>query len=395
MSGDRGAAPPDVLVDRDGRFLRAATVRPGGGRQRLVDLAVDRDDGGLRSGAIVRGRVVGHLPGGEAAFVAVGGALPGLLANADVRPPRRLSAGETVTVQVKAEAHAGKGPTCTMDVALPGRFLVHVPALTGIVVSKRLGHPPVRGRLAERIRRIVGDLGLPGAGWVARLGAVDAPDGLLATEAEHLALRWRDLASADDPAPTVLDPGPIAPVRLLTERGGRPIGAIRVADPSVLAALRAWCADAAPDLAASIVAEPAGTTPFETADVEDEIAGLLDRRVALPGGGGLVFDRTEALWVIDVNGGDRASALAVDLAAAVEIGRQIRLRNLGGVIVVDFITPDRPADGERVVLALSGAVADDPAATHVYGMSRLGLVEMTRTRRGPPLIDILTTPTDP
>jgi ribonuclease E/ribonuclease G len=162
-----------------------------------------------------------------------------------------------------------------------------------------------------------------------------------------------------------------------------------VTDAAVLAEIRRWCAEAAPDLAAAIVAEPPDGRPFETADVETEIEGLLERRVLLPGGGGLVFDRTEALWVVDVNGGDRAGALAIDIDAAAEVARQVRLRNLGGVIVVDFVTPDRAVDGERVVQALAGAVADDPVATHVYGMSRLGLVEMTRARRGPPLIDVL------
>lgn len=387
--GPRASAAPDLLVDRDGPVLRAATVRPGGGARRLVDLAVDRADAGTRSGAILRGRVVGHLPGGEAAFVDVGGALPGLLPVADVRPRRVPAAGERLVLQVKAEAQGAKGPTLTMDAALPGRFLVHVPHAPGVVVSRRIGQGPARGRLVARLRGILGDLGLPSSGWVARQGAADAPDALLAAEAEHLALRWRDVATADGPAPALLDPGPSAPLRLLTERGGRPVGAVRVADAAVLAELRRWCAEAAPDLAAVLVAEPADSRPFETADVETEIEGLLERRVPLPGGGGLVFDRTEALWVVDVNGGDRAGALAIDIDAATEVARHVRLRNLGGVIVIDFVTPDRAADGERVVQALAGAVADDPVATHVHGMSRLGLVEMTRARRGPPLIDVL------
>lgn len=391
-SGPRGSAAPDLLVDRDGPLLRAATVRPGGGARRLIDLAVDRADGDLRSGAVVRGRVVGHLPGGEAAFVDVGGRLPALLPVADVRPRRTPVAGERLILQVKAEAQGPKGATVTMDAALPGRFLVHVPHAPGVVVSRRIGQGPARGRLVARLRTLLGDLGLPASGWVARQGAAEAPDALLAAEAEHLALRWRDLAAADGPAPTLLDPGPSAPQRLLTELGGRPVGAIRVADAAVLASLRDWCGEAAPDLAAALVVEPAGARPFESADVEDEIEDLLERRVPLPGGGGLVFDRTEALWVVDVNGGERAGALAVDLEAAAEVARQVRLRNLGGVIVIDFVTPDRAADGERVVQALAGAVADDPVATHVYGMSRLGLVEMTRARRGPPLIDVLKPP---
>ena len=107
------------------------------------------------------------------------------------------------------------------------------------------------------------------------------------------------------------------------------------------------------------------------------------------GGGSLVIERTEALTAVDVNGGERGTPLAVNLEAARELARQLRLRNIGGVVVVDFISMKAPAEGEQVVQTLSGAVAGDPAGTQVYGMSRLGLVELTRARRGPALAEVL------
>ena len=105
-----------------------------------------------------------------------------------------------------------------------------------------------------------------------------------------------------------------------------------------------------------------------------------------------MIERTEAMTVIDVNAGERGNALAVNLEAVPEIARQVRLRNVGGIIVIDFITMTGRGDGERLLDALAAAVADDPAQTEVYGLSKLGLVEMTRARRGPTLADVLSAP---
>jgi Rne/Rng family ribonuclease len=123
--------------------------------------------------------------------------------------------------------------------------------------------------------------------------------------------------------------------------------------------------------------------------VEREIRQALQTKVPLPSGGYLYIQPTEALAVVDVNSGERGNPLATNLDACVEIARQLRLRNIGGIIVVDFVNMARAGDREAVIQRLSNAVADDAVATHVYGMSRLGLVEMTRARRGPPLADLL------
>jgi len=377
--------PPDLLVDRAGPLLRAALAAPGGGPRRLLDLAVDRDGRGPRAGAVLRARVLRIDRAMEAAFLDVGAGEPGLLQLSDVRPRgTRLSGGEALTVQVRAEARAGKGPVLTMDVALAGRFLVRAPSVEGVSVSRRIGDKAARARAAARIGALA-----PGGGWIARAGAADAPDDLVALEADHFAARWRDLAARGDPAPALLDPGPSAAVRLLTELGGRPVEEVRVADPAAERELRAWAEASAPDLADRVVAVRGTPGPVEAADLEDEIAALSSPVAPLSGGGSLVVERTEAMWVVDVNAGGIGSGLAANLEAAAETARQIRLRNAGGVVVVDTVSLDRPADRQRVLDAFAAAVADDPAGTHVYGMSRLGLVEMTRTRRGPDLIDLM------
>lgn len=407
-----------LLIDAADGLWRAAVLGDG----ILTDLYIDREDRPSLAGAVILGRVVRVAAGMDAAFVDIGQPRPGLLPAADVRatpdqppPPRsgkkgdggragigaRLQAGQAVLVQVRADAVGGKGALLSMDVSLPGRFVVHTPLAPGVHVSRRIGGAgpdaaAVRQRLGALLQDVVG--GAAG-GWVVRAAAATADPALVAAEAEALALDWRsvrdELAHPLSPGlspgagPVVLLPAPTAPQRALIEQGGRGLAAITVAGGALLAGLRAWAGLRAPDLAPLMRAHSGTSRLFDQGDVDGAIADLLEPHVPLAQGGSLVIERTEALTVIDVNGGDRGDPLAVNLAAVPEIARQLRLRNVGGVVVVDFLTLKRPADQERLLLALTGAVADDPGNTQVYGLSRLGLVELTRQRRGPSLLDLL------
>ncbi|WP_158045034.1 ribonuclease E/G [Skermanella pratensis] len=376
----------EILIDRSGPLLRAAVVEDG----RLTDLHIDTTDRQSRLGEVVLGRVDRIVTALNGAFVDIGGAA-GLLNNADLRtaaPASRkaaragtaLRAGQPVLVQVKAEPGGGKGPSLTMDVTLPGRFLVMTPFKPGISISRRLAQGDARGRLSQMISEITGGLG---GGWIVRGSALGVEPGTLAAEAESLAVAWRGIERQTTATPPVtLRPGPTATVRAVIENGGRPIAGITVADPS----LRDELAACAPDLAPLIRIESGAL--FDRYDLEGEFLRLTEREVPLPGGGSLVIDRTEALTVIDVNGGERPNALATNLDAVTEIARQLRLRNVGGIVIVDFINMASRADAERVLDGLTRATADDPAGVNVYGMSKLGLVELTRSRRGPPLADL-------
>jgi ribonuclease E/ribonuclease G len=382
----------ELRIDRSGPLRRAAVLEAG----RLTDLYVDRSDRPALTGAVLLGKVGRIAAGLNGAFVELGAGGPGLLAVADLRRDGRapardarigtlLRTGQPVLVQVKGEGGGGKGPTLTQDVTLPGRFLVHAPAGEGIAVSRRLGRGPERARMMALMR----DVGAPG-GWIVRADAAEAPPDLIALEAEALAALWRDLQAraAGAAAPALLLAAPTAAQRALAEQGAG-LAALRVDGAEAAAEVAAWCRGRAPDLE-RLLERHAGPQPlFEQDDLEGAIAGLLRPRVPLPGGGSVVIERTEALVAIDVNGGERGDAVAVNLEAAQEVARQLRLRNLGGIIVIDFINMSRAGDGERIVQALSGAVADDPGSTHVYGISKLGLVEMTRSRRGPSLADVL------
>ncbi|MFM2043836.1 MAG: hypothetical protein RLY86_2412 [Pseudomonadota bacterium] len=388
-----------LLVDRQGPLLRAAVLTGGD----LTDLHLDRDDRPSRLGAVLLGRVTRLVPGLDAAFVEIGDSTQSLLNAADVRPLSRkgreggigrlLRAGQEVVVQVKADAHGGKGAVVTMDVSLPGRFLVHLPAGDGIHVSKRLGAGPERASLT----RLVREAALPGGGWIVRAGSANADPGLIALEAEALQEDWRRALAAREgaaahapaPAPALLLAPPDAVARAVLEAAGPDLTEIRVEGGELLTRVRAWLRRRAADLEPLVKPHVDRVALFEMGDLDGAIRALGDIRVPLPQGGSLVIERTEALTVIDVNGGERGNALATNLDAVREIARQLRLRNIGGIFVIDFITLSRAADREHLVLAMSHAVADDPAGTHVYGISRLGLMELTRSRRGPPVADLL------
>ena len=406
----------ELLVDRDGPLTRAAVLADG----RLTDLHIDHADRPSLLGAVILGRVERIATGLNGAFIDLGGGLSGLLPAADVRRPvldddspqtrshprpgskpaaigALLRTGQPVVVQVKADAAGAKGPSLTMDITLPGRFLVHAPLGRDISVSKRLGSGPERAALARRIEGLA-----TGAGWIIRAGAAQVPDELLAAESEALHLQWR--AIRDDAragsAPRVLHPGPDAPTRALIEQGAAapdsiivddpaPAGGIAVGEGPLLSGLRGWCDRHAPDLLPRLTAHRASQRLFDLRDLDSAIAELLDVRVPLPLGGSLVIERTEALTVVDVNAGERGNPVDVNLDAAAEIARQLRLRNVGGIVVVDFVNMRGRGDAERVLAALSHAVESDPVQTQVYGMSKLGLVELTRARRGTPLAALL------
>lgn len=400
-----------LLIDTVGTLRRAALLTDG----ELTDLYIDRIDRPSLAGAVILGRVARVAAGMDSAFIDIGQARPGLLPVSDVRAapgappsprPRKgadhgigtaLKAGQSVLVQVRADPVGGKGALLSMDITLPGRYTIHTPLASGIHVSRRIagGGPDAaahRQRLTALIRGVA-----PQDGWVVRAAALTADPDVLVAEVEGLAGVWRAIraqvppipASGPGAAPVLILPPPIAPVRALIEQTGQPVDRIQIEGGALLLTLKRWAADFAPDLPGLMTPYVGRGRLFDEGDIDGALSGLLDRYVPLTQGGSLIIERTEALTVIDVNGGDRGDPLSVNLSAVPEIARQLRLRNVGGVVVVDFITLKRPADQERLLLALSGAVADDPGNTQVYGMSRLGLVELTRQRRGPSLLDLL------
>jgi ribonuclease E/ribonuclease G len=281
-------------------------------------------------------------------------------------------AGDEIVVQITRAARGNKAGGASRSVSLPGRGVIHLPNDSGAKLSKRLDTASAKRATLEALVA-----GKPG-GWIFRrtatlIGVADltAEIATLAAEGQGAGGQGSGIAAPNAFRRLAIDYGAKAPDRILA---------------AGLAAQRAaerWCRAFAPSLEERIESVPAGL--FDLHDLDDAIAALVEPRVAFPGGGSLVIEPTEALTAIDVNAGPEANALSANLAAAAEIARQLRLRHIGGIIVIDFISMGRERDQDQVMAALKAAVADDPSQTYIIPMSPLGLVEMTRERRGPGL----------
>mgnify|MGYP002620332310 FL=1 len=431
----------ELLIDVGLTETRIALVED----DRLVHLDLERPERDSALGAIFLGRVRRIEKGLQAAYVDIGLSRDGFLGRDDLvngadgkagdKPIEQiLHEGETILVQVIRDPVGEKGVKLTCQIALPGRFLSLTPFDRAVRVTKRIVQDAERMRLAAvmqsllaladqtplevaaRLQRRVGDRRsartTPYDGEERRVGdrrksmgcVVNAnAEGVskeeLAADLQRLQARWiaieerrnRAAASSDVPAELWREMGPVG--RALRNYVGAKLDRIRVNAAQGFAEARAWLFEHAPDYVGRLERfdDPAGL--FDLFDIEQDIADALARRVALPSGGSIVFGETEALTAIDVDSG-RASArgnafeevaLKIHLEAAAEIARQLRLRGIGGIIVIDFLHMENAAYRSRVVNALRQALAKDPASTKVLGMSALGLVEMTRKRTGEPL----------
>lgn len=384
-----------IVLERGPGELRAALLADGAVWQ--VDHY--RDAAPSQVGAIYRGRVTRVDPGINGAFVTLGEGADGFLRARDAVAGggggKRARIGELVhegaglVVQVTADAHGDKGPRLSADIRLPGYLLDLLPAGGGIQMPS--GVPPgERDALVAALAAVVEDGEGARAGRAAVALVRHAPDRAarqLAGEATGLRAQWQAALADADRALCCLDRGPAPLARVLAEHGHAQLTAVLVSDHETRAAARRWAERYQPELADAIDLDPAA---FERLGVDAAIDAGLAARVTLPSGAGLVFEAGETLTAIDVDSGrhqGRAGRMARDIGreAVSEIARQLRLRALGGAVVVDLLKPDRGADRQATLRALRAALADDPARCHVLGVSHLGLIELTRQRRGPTL----------
>ncbi len=358
-----------------------------------VELYVERGDRG-EAGSIHLGRVRQLVPALGAALVDIGVDRPAFLPQREVLPRgRRLHEGERVVVQIRREAQAGKAERITMAATLRGRLVELIVGRpnsadgTALLTqpTPTLTLPRSRGRELDSLPRGNGG----GLGWGLRF-LESVPGDALAAEAAELARRWHEIldrASRLDP-PARLDPVASFAAALARSLQGAP-DEILVDDPVAIPELRA----AFPHGAVSHLPETGW--PADLDAVFDE---ALSATLALPGGGSVHFEATRAGMLIDVDtgtpetGSPERTGLMVNLAAAETIARQIRLRNLGGGIVIDFVGLDSRSAREKVRAALAEALARDPAAPQLLGWTRLGHFELVRPRRGRPLAEALLEP---
>jgi ribonuclease G len=382
MSG----AVEDILIDVSPGETRAASVDREG---RLVALQIERMGEESHVGTVCWGRVARIEKATQAAFVDIGLAQPGLINRA-----RGLHEGQMLAVQVTRDAWGDKGPAVTPNVALTGRYMVLRPTEDDVRWPR--GMPPrVRREHEAAVAAVVRDE----EGITLRRNIVLADEAALAAEANRLREEWADIRKRGAAAgkPAILSPAPGLAARVLRDEA--PVGGVVVDDRQVVARLAEAAKQIAPDLAGRIALHDGRQPLFAEAEVEDQIAEALSRTVALPRGGSLVVDVLEALTAIDVNMGGAGvgrssddAILSLNRVAAAEAARHVMLRNIAGLIVIDFVSMRNKGNRRHLVEAVRRAFADDRVVVDVLGMTPAGLVEVTRQRRGRSLADLICMP---
>ncbi|PZQ44605.1 MAG: ribonuclease E [Micavibrio aeruginosavorus] len=400
-----------MVEELDGGLWVAATK---GGR--LQGLEVDPGGEEVRWGAIYRAKVMRIDKSMDAAFVSLDGTNEGLLHNADVRlrnangtlikggavaVGKLLQPGQMVTVQAKSGylrhddefefIREDKTPKVSMDITLPGRFLIYAPFLDGNQVSSRIRAKKLREQLMSMMQGFE-----PLKGLILRASSEDTQMDILLREAKILQSKWKELEPAlTGDKPRLIMNGADAFQRTIGDQASGNIERIEVITMDRYKEIEEWCEIFGPDLVPKI-------TPIELEDPQAELA-LFDYRGLLGdiedlfqdygllvSGGSIIIQQTSALTAIDVNrGGDDRPAMEVNLEAAHEIARQVRLRNLGGIIMIDFLKLTKKEDQKAFLKALEPIFDTDPCTVQIHGLTSLGLLEITRKRRTPPLSERL------
>lgn len=375
----------DILAEVSPGETRIALVDQ---RGRLVELRIERIDRPSLVDGIYRGRVRRVEPGLDGAFVDFGAGVEGFL-----RRYKGLHEGQAITVQVSRDSAGSKGPALSDRIALPGRYLVWTPSRPGIGYSARLG----AGRDRARLESVMPAILQAGEGVSVRAAAACVDDAVIAMEAERLRAAWRDLEEA---VPGAAVPGTLlaAPSLLVRTLRDGDEGDVVIDDRIALREVQALVDDRMPDRQGRVHLHSDTVPIFDAQDVADAIDGVCDRVVTLPGGARLTFDTTEALTAIDVDSGagghgsSDGASLKTNLAVLPEVARQIRLRNISGLIVVDFISVKRKDARAQFLQAVRQAFRHDPLQVDVLDLTVAGLVELTRRRMAAPLHDQLRRP---
>ncbi|MAT04461.1 MAG: ribonuclease E/G [Acidimicrobiaceae bacterium] len=398
-----------------GRYFMCVQVRPGVSQvavlegRNLIEHYVSRpaDDISQIHGNIYLGRVQNVLPGMEAAFVDIATPKNAVLYRGDVqydpedieekgknaRIEDILKARQMIMCQVTKNPIGAKGARLTQEVSLPGRFVVLIPNSKTYGISKRL---PDDTR--KRLRNILDRVKPEQHGLIVRTAAEHATEADLEADMQLLLQQWADIeakaAKANKPA--LLYREPELAVRVIREEFNPDYRGVVIDDKRLFDEVHAYVKAFNPELADRIEyydAEAEGLSVFERFHVHEQVHKALDRKVWLPSGGSLIIEHTEALTVIDVNTGKNVGKHNLEetvfhnnMEAAVEIAKQLRLRDIGGIIVIDFIDMEIKDNRAKVVGQFREALARDKTRTQVFDISDLGLVEMTRKRIGEGLL---------
>lgn len=370
----------------------------------LVEHYVAESQGGSLIGNVYLGKVQNVLPSMEAAFVDIGRGRNAVLYSGEVdweaaetgNQPRRielaLKSGDQVLVQVTKDPVGQKGARLTSQVSLPGRFLVYVPGGNMSGISRKL---PEGER--QRLKQILKHALPEDAGVIVRTAAEGASEEQLIHDVERLKAQWESINEkvAKGKAPMPLHSEPDLLVKIIRDVFNEDFQKLVISGESAFATISEYLASVAPELVERLSAYTSQEDIFDFYRIGDQIVKALDRKVYLPSGGSLVIDRTEAMTVVDVNtgkfigsGGNLEETVTKNnLEAAEELVRQLRLRDIGGIIVVDFIDMIQESNQEMVRRRLLECLSRDRTKNQVGEVTSLGLVQMTRKKIGVGLLE--------
>ncbi len=356
-------------------------------------------------GNIYKGQVENVLPGISSAFVNIGYEKNAYLYITDVlgesRAPidQTLKKGQDIMVQVAKEAIGTKGMKVTMDVSLPGRYLVFTPFQDFVGISKQIEEPEERRRLQAAIERIGQEILGGKMGVVVRTEAEGATEDDLERELRYLLKTWEliDKRMKEEKAPFCLHEDLDLGLQVARDLMSDEVSIYLIDDKKVFDSVVAFLQETSPELADRVRLYDAKTPIFTAFGVEPEIEKLRQIKLQLPSGGTIIIQEAESLCAIDVNTGrftgsksQEETVTATNIEAAAEVAHQLRLRNIGGIIVIDFIDMKKASNRQKVLEALQRAVKRDRAKIRILPITRLGLVEMTRERKRESTVSLLT-----
>ena len=425
----------EILVSGGARETRVAILED----DRLVELLVDRPDARRSVGDIYLGKVEGILPGIQAAFINIGADKSAFLHASDLiesdeeedeeadgngggedddepRPSGRgggggrerggrrklpnvadeLQRGESKIVQVTKEPIGTKGPRVTAQVSLAGRFLVYMPFASKVGVSRKIANREQRVKLRELVSKLVPK---DSGGWIIRTVAEDLTEQSCQREIDHLYSTWKKIKrkASSVQAPALLQRETSLIRGITRDLFSDKVDSLLVDSKAVYNEIVQYLKQIDPDLVQRVKLYAEEAPLFDAYDVEAEIRTLFQPRVELPSGGSIIIQPTEALTSIDVNTGrytgkkdPESTILKTNLDAAREVARQLRLRDIGGIIVVDFIDMETRGNRDKVLQELRTHLGRDRARTKAFAVSELGLIEMTRQRVRPSLWQSMT-----
>lgn len=428
MSAPRITMKREILINAGSRETRVAILED----EKLVELLVDRPDNRRMVGDIYLGRVEAVLPGIQAAFVDIGTEKSAFLHASDLvresaedaededdeeedeepsesvtagargngangnggrrgrkaAPPIQdaLKRGQEIMVQVSKEPISTKGPRVTAQISLAGRFLVYIPDSSRVGVSRKISGGAERQRLKEQVGAILPDRS---GGVIVRTVSEDVTPEALKRDLETLMSQWKKIKRKGQftRAPALLHRETGLTRGLVRDLFSAKVDSLSIDSKPVFNEVTEYLKTVAPDLIPRVKLYEERIPLFDTAGVEAEIRDAFKRRCDLPSGGYIIIEPTEALVSIDVNSGrytgkkdPEKTVLRTNMEAAAEIARQLRLRDVGGIIVCDFIDMETRSSRDKVLQELRVHLGRDRARTKAFAVSDLGLIEMTRQR---------------